>query len=224
MGVCFMAQGADVENQNFPGEVRIITHIGHKGVLRAISAAHVLTQHDPNQVGSCVGKPVTGVSRQLDVTLYDIDEQLSPHLVAPSLYDFAWCDLDTPEKLQCVGDLSIPSFGDINVNCRLPVADERVALYAIATDCHYGFVRELSVESAFGMPKTGKKVLQAGGFVVELDYPAFAAPGISGTLVLAENGHNILGILKGSHTEPGLVYICRFPEPHIWGNKITVNS
>jgi hypothetical protein len=224
-----MPQGSDVQTDDpFCTNAGILTHVPNKGVMRGISAAHVLTNHLPAIIGTRIALNLPNgdknaeheytVAGELGVTHYAIDEQVPVAERVYNKFDFAWSN-------PIVGATStISSVGDLVDATRPAKRGERILTYSHYTGLIHGEIIEVNVEHVFDAGHN-RKVYNTSGFVVSLEHEIYAKPGLSGALVFPENRESpevlVLGMVKGGNLfgfEQQDVYTCPHPAPNQWGN------
>lgn len=183
----------------------------YKGTYRLLSAAHVLTRFNDNNIGKRIfarsdisedyvytGANVTG---HVPVNLYDLPND--PNIIRAK-QDLAWADI-TPAQ----GSPEIEQIGPVG-SIRDPVLNEKVK-------CYGGLTEDLMTDMEIVSLSTSLRVnVDVGGMtkyaffedLVKIDLiTASLLPGDSGSAAIAENDNKIVGIMMAATTFNG--YFCK---------------
>ncbi len=193
------------------------------GERRLLSAAHVLTNFDPNNIGRKIylrsynydkdndnvdsWERAGVVSGQIDVQCYDTYDERYP---TRATQDLAWADVDD--------DVALPQhiewIGEVAKNIRVPTKGEKVKIFAGQSGEKFPKNEE--------QPKVAStKAVTTVGFqgptryvyfkdVCRLKCSASLLPGDSGSAIVGIEDNAIIGLLfAGSQTTLGTYYFCK---------------
>ena len=182
------------------GTLGVNTH--YKGVYRLLSAAHVLTQFDDNNIGQKIlassdggehfehtGSTVTG---QVDVDLYDTPSQPAP---VYAKQDLAWANITEDKGLPEIKEIGLV------VGIRDPDLEDFVQFYGGRSERLYNNLKVLDVSANIKVSFKINGATKYGYFeeAVQIDITQAApVPGDSGSAVIAQSDKAIVGILMSS--------------------------
>ena len=214
--------GSLIKNIALPHYGCLGVNAQYQGSYRLLSAAHVLTQFDRDNIGKeifvrndkgkCVPIGAT-VSGQVDVELYDSPEEPNPKYTKQ---DLAWADITRREGSPKIKNIGIP--GDI----RKVIPEESVKFYAGGSDVVGSRIeaheeKEVAVvEDTIAAAKIKEGTTFRTRYIFFIDICRFERPeklkyGDSGTAIVAENDNALLGILIAESTsrDSNAHYFCK---------------
>ena len=183
----------------------------YKGAYRLLSAAHVLTRFNDDNIGKKIfarsdssedyvytGANVTG---HVPVILYDLPNDPN---ITRAKQDLAWADITTAQ-----GSPEIEQIGPVG-SIRDPVENEKVKCYGGLTEDLMTNMEivDLSVSMRLNVDIGGITKYAFFEDIVMIDlWTASLLPGDSGAAAIAENDNKIVGIMIAASTFNG--YFCK---------------
>ncbi len=181
------------------GTLGVNTH--YKGKYRLLSAAHILTQFDPANIGKPIFFPGkekyvplgTNVEGQVNVELYDSEKELNPVFAKQ---DLAWATV-TPEQ----GSPEIIGIGKVN-GIRDPINSEKVQFYGAASEVLQSDI-VVADTSTMATVHIGNNKYAYFEDICRVDISS-AVKGDSGSAMIAQSDKAIVGILFAGGEESAL--------------------
>ena len=208
------------------------------GSYKLLSAAHVLTQHDPDKIGGTIWARESGdydwnntgltVENHVPVTLYNDSSQNDP---TTSKYDLAWADVplhylvDEAVSVSCeIERIGVPR------GARDPVSDDTFMFYGGASQyLQETYLHKLDPNESLSTKLTNK--VKIHGYHGTYDRYVFyedvvriyvsmiiVYPGDSGSAIIAQVDEHIVGIFigascpVGAHYNYKYGYFCKLPQ------------